>query len=104
MYACCCPSLLSAVSHARSYLFFFLLLSEPLSLALAACSDTEHAPPEAVEQALEEVEETVTEVAAQADENPFFEISTLPNQMPPFDRIADEHFVPAMERGMEEHL
>ena len=81
-----------------------VLTMSVLALALAACSDTEHAPPEAVEQALEEVEETVTEVAAQADENPFFEISTLPNQMPPFDRIADEHFVPAMERGMEEHL
>jgi len=74
------------------------------AMALAACSETEQTPPEAAEQAVEEVEETVAEVAAETSGNPFFEVSTLPNQMPPFDRITDEHFVPAMERGMEEHL
>ena len=73
-------------------------------LALAACSETEQSPAEAAEQAVEEVEESVTEVADEMPENPFFEISTLPNQMPPFDRITDAHFVPAMERGMDDHL
>ncbi|GAB4175782.1 MAG: M3 family metallopeptidase [Wenzhouxiangellaceae bacterium] len=37
-------------------------------------------------------------------ENPFYEEWTLPLGMPPFDRIRDEHFMPAFERGMEEHL
>src|SRR6187431_1561162 len=36
--------------------------------------------------------------------NPFFEPSTLPYGMPPFAEISDEHFRPAFEKGMEEHL
>lgn len=42
--------------------------------------------------------------AVQAAPNPFLEDSTLPYGMPPFDRIRDEHFQPAMERGMAEQL
>jgi peptidyl-dipeptidase Dcp len=34
--------------------------------------------------------------------NPFFTPSKLAYQMPPFDRIRDEHFAPALERGMAE--
>jgi peptidyl-dipeptidase Dcp len=36
--------------------------------------------------------------------NPFFEISTLPYQLPPFAQIADEHYEEAFEKGMEEQL
>ncbi|MCU1440596.1 MAG: Dipeptidyl carboxypeptidase [Rhodoglobus sp.] len=36
--------------------------------------------------------------------NPFFEPSTLPYGMPPFAEITDEHYRPAFEKGMEEHL
>jgi peptidyl-dipeptidase Dcp len=35
--------------------------------------------------------------------NPFFVESTLPLGMPHFDRIRNEHFLPAFERGIEEH-
>lgn len=35
--------------------------------------------------------------------NPFFTESTQPFRMPHFDRIRDEHFMPAFERGMAEH-
>lgn len=84
-----------------SYRVFTMSL---FALALAACGETEQTASEAADQAVEEVEETVAEVAAETEQNPFFAISTLPNQMPPFDRITDEHFVPGMERGMEEHL
>ncbi|GAA3272134.1 M3 family metallopeptidase [Dactylosporangium vinaceum] len=35
-------------------------------------------------------------------DNPFFEPSDLPYQLPPFDRIEVEHYLPAFERGMEE--
>jgi len=45
-----------------------------------------------------------TETAGAAAENPFFAPSPLPLQYPPFDRIRDEHFAPALERGMAEHL
>ncbi|WP_428946090.1 peptidyl-dipeptidase Dcp [Pantoea sp. FN060301] len=34
--------------------------------------------------------------------NPFSQPSTLPYQAPPFDRIADEHYRPALEEGMRQ--
>ncbi len=36
--------------------------------------------------------------------NPFFEPSTLPFGMPPFAQIEDEHYRPAFEKGMADHL
>src|SRR5437016_2075466 len=41
--------------------------------------------------------------AAPAD-NPLLKESTLPYHYPPFDKIKDEHFVPAIEAGMREQL
>ena len=35
---------------------------------------------------------------------PFSEPSTLPYGMPPFAEIRDEHYLPAFEEGMAEHL
>ncbi|MFD1935975.1 M3 family metallopeptidase [Nonomuraea mangrovi] len=37
-------------------------------------------------------------------ENPFFAPSSLPYQLPPFEEIREEHYLPAFERGMAEHL
>jgi len=37
-------------------------------------------------------------------DNPFAAPSELPLQFPPFDRIREEHFRPAIEQGMAEHL
>ncbi len=34
--------------------------------------------------------------------NPFFETWTTPFGLPPFDRIREEHFLPAIERGIDE--
>ncbi|NGP53032.1 M3 family metallopeptidase [Thioalkalivibrio sp. XN8] len=42
--------------------------------------------------------------AADAAANPFFTASALPYQVPPFDQIRDEHYLPAFERGMAEEL
>jgi peptidyl-dipeptidase Dcp len=36
-------------------------------------------------------------------ENPLLRESTLPYKMPPFDRIRNEHFQPAIEQGIVEH-
>ena len=36
--------------------------------------------------------------------NPFFAESALPYRLPPFDRIDDEHYRPAFERGMAEQI
>jgi len=37
-------------------------------------------------------------------DNPFLVESPLPYHLPPFDKIKDEHFIPATEAGMEEQL
>ena len=38
------------------------------------------------------------------EQNPFFAPSVLPYGLPPFADIADEHYRPAFEKGIEEHL
>ena len=43
-------------------------------------------------------------VAAGSDNNPLMNESTLPYHVPPFDKIKDEHFTPAMEAGMRDQL
>jgi len=47
--------------------------------------------------------EPSTEAGASGD-NPFFVESDLPFGLPPFDRIENRHFGPALERGMAEEL
>src|SRR4029453_13399538 len=42
--------------------------------------------------------------AQTAGDNPLLVESTLPYHTPPFDKIKDEHFVPAIEAGMREEL
>src|SRR5687767_13652018 len=42
--------------------------------------------------------------AASEDENPFFSGSDLPLGMPAFDRVRNEHFASAFERGMSEEI
>ncbi|PRX44960.1 peptidyl-dipeptidase Dcp [Prauserella shujinwangii] len=37
------------------------------------------------------------------EDNPLLHPSELPHGLPPFDRIADEHFAPAFEAGIAEH-
>src|SRR6266705_4968059 len=39
-----------------------------------------------------------------ASDNPLLAQNTLPYHAPPFDKIKDEHFVPAIEAGMREQL
>ncbi len=34
--------------------------------------------------------------------NPFFEVSSLPYHLPPFDKIKDADYMPAFEKGMQE--
>src|SRR5437773_4923627 len=43
-------------------------------------------------------------VAAGSDNNPLMNESALPYHVPPFDKIKDEHFAPAMEAGRREEL
>lgn len=62
-----------------------VLLAAACSIQAAAGAPTEESEPS-----------TMTD-------NPLLEPSTLPYQLPPFDRIQDEHFLPAFEAGMAEH-
>ncbi|MEC3976854.1 M3 family metallopeptidase [Amycolatopsis sp. H20-H5] len=39
-----------------------------------------------------------------SQDNPFASPSELPYALPPFDRITDEHFLPAFEAGLEGHV
>ena len=47
---------------------------------------------------------TTPEHNASARENPLFAPSTLPFGAPPFDRIRDTDYEPAIEEGMRSHL
>jgi len=65
-------------------------LAGALSLAITGCSTSE--PPAKADTA-------ATSEAA----NPLFTASNLPFGYPPFDKIRDEHFTPAFDKGMVEH-
>ena len=64
------------------------------TLALGACSATPHKTAESKPLPTAEV------VAV----NPFFSASTLPFQAPPFDKIKESDYQPAIEEGMQQHL
>ncbi len=76
-------------------------MKHPLSLALAAAIAGLGAPALAQTTAAPQGA-AVSSEAQQA--NPFFQVSPLDLQYPQFDRIRDEHFAPAFDAGMREHL
>jgi len=86
------------------------LISLSLALAglgLVACSQSDE--PAAPEPIVSEAETQAEAAPAAADEpvetvNPLLVDSPHPHGFPPFDKIGNEHFQPAMEQGMEEHL
>ena len=47
---------------------------------------------------------STTASPALSKDNPFLQESTLPYHMPPFDKIKDGDFLPAIEKGMQEQL
>ncbi|MBL8257793.1 MAG: peptidyl-dipeptidase Dcp [Pseudoxanthomonas mexicana] len=71
-----------------------LLLSSAIAVALSACGDRP-----AAESAMPATAATPAESA-----NPLFTASTLPFQAPPFDKIKDADYQPAIEEGMRQHL
>lgn len=68
-----------------------------LLLAMSGCEPTSTDETQAMQ------DQTQTS-AVDDGQNPFFTESTLPFAMPPFDKIKDSHFKPAMEKGMQEQL
>ncbi len=64
-----------------------ILILLAVGLLFAACVKTSETPEE-----------------APAADNPFFSEYDIPFKVPPFDIIKPEHFIPAYEKGMEEHI
>ncbi|MBB3226203.1 peptidyl-dipeptidase Dcp [Luteibacter sp. Sphag1AF] len=78
------------------------------SLALGACSQSsepaDKAAPAPASTAPAAPASAATTAAKPMSENPFFAQSTLPFQAPPFDKIHDADYQPALEEGMKQHL
>ena len=72
-----------------------------MALPLSACS-SETAPANSTAPTAEA--ETAQTDAGQTQSNPLFEASALPFQAPDFNAIQDEHFLPALNEGMKQHL
>ena len=85
------------------------LLVIATSIALAACSQpsSNDAAKKAPAPAATAPAKAATAAAPVADvnaSNPFFTASTLPFQAPPFDKIKDSDYQPAIEEGMKRQL
>ncbi|MEI7035490.1 peptidyl-dipeptidase Dcp [Fulvimonas yonginensis] len=79
------------------------LLVIATSIAMAACSqssnDHQSTPAPAASAPASAASTAQTNAA-----NPFFTASTLPFQAPPFDKIKESDYQPAIEEGMRQHL
>ena len=80
------------------------LVALSVVLALSGCSDkakTESQTSSAVETPASQNE---TASSTKPVNNPFFKKYNTPFEIPPFSQIKDEHYMPAFEKGMAEHL
>ena len=73
-------------------------LAAALTLVLGAAS-----PLQAADDAKTGTSNAATPAAPAAAANPFFAASTLPYGFPPFDRIHNEDYAPAFDKGMAEN-
>jgi peptidyl-dipeptidase Dcp len=80
------------------------LLVVATSIAMAACSHSSNeANPSTPAPAASAPAAGASTAEANAA-NPFFAVSTLPFQAPPFDKIKESDYQPAIEEGMRQHL
>ncbi|MBX2849394.1 MAG: M3 family metallopeptidase [Acidiferrobacterales bacterium] len=80
-----------------------------LATALSACGQSEQDTQEETKPAVKVQEAATPEIKPQSEEtasmdNPFFEDSPLYFNYPPFDKIENEHYGPAFDKGMKEQL
>ncbi len=74
------------------------IIAVATALVLLPCAQAAlSAPPPAATTA-------AADTKADMNQNPFSSASTLPFQAPPFDKIKDADYQPAIEEGMREHL
>ncbi|TKB51997.1 M3 family metallopeptidase [Ferrimonas aestuarii] len=83
-------------------MFRHSILAGAIVLSLAACSEQHATAP--VNDSAQATETVAPAVMQLADTNPFKFESTLPYHAPNFTIIKDEHFKPAFEVGMAEHM
>jgi peptidyl-dipeptidase Dcp len=75
------------------------------TIALAACSQQPNgAASSLATTASVAAASTAAPAATAMTSNPFFQASTLPFQAPPFDKITDADYQPAIEEGMKRQL
>ncbi len=74
-----------------------------LIACLTACSSADTPPPATTPGTVAETTSS-SDTTADTAVNPLLEASALPFQAPPFDRITDDHFQPAIEQGMAQRL
>ncbi|EIL93867.1 peptidyl-dipeptidase Dcp [Rhodanobacter spathiphylli] len=75
------------------------------TMALAACSQQPEGaanPPAPAASAVST--SSAAPAATDMTSNPFYSASTLPFQAPPFDKIHDADYQPAIEEGMKQHM
>jgi len=81
------------------------LLVIATSLALGACSQqSQDASKSAQQPAAPGSAAAAPAAAASISSNPFYAASTLPYQAPPFDKIKESDYEPAIEEGIKQHL
>jgi peptidyl-dipeptidase Dcp len=75
-----------------------------LVITLIAAVAASGSRPSMHEAAAEQASQTANASKTGAETNPFFAESTLPFQAPPFDKIKDSDYQPALEEGMKRQL
>jgi peptidyl-dipeptidase Dcp len=75
------------INHCFVLVVFFCTI---LLLVIPGCSKTQQ-PPELQPQPMKKA----------AEDNPFFSAFNTPFQVPPFDKIKDEHYLPAFKEGIK---
>jgi peptidyl-dipeptidase Dcp len=75
-----------------------------MSISLAACSQAPNNSSAPASSASAPAASSTTAAAQAQASNPFFTASTLPYQAPPFDKIKDTDYQPAIEEGMKQQL
>ncbi|HEY0198379.1 MAG TPA: peptidyl-dipeptidase Dcp [Rhodanobacter sp.] len=74
------------------------------TVVLAACSQQPQGAVSPSAPAASAAAASTAPAATAMTSNPFFSASTLPFQAPPFDKIKDGDYQPAIEEGMKQHM
>ena len=71
-------------------------------IAMAACSKSNNPAPSSSKAAMTKT--ATTAMAPAASTNPLMHVSTLPFHAPPFDKITNGDYKPAIDAGMKQQL